>query len=111
MAFDEPLAERIRATLSRRRGVTEKEMFGGVAFLVNGHMFCGVNKDDLVVRVGPDAWARALSKKHARPMDFTGRPLSGYVYVAPPGVRTSASLKAWLDQGLRFARTLPPRAH
>lgn len=111
MAFDEPLAERIRTTLSRRRGVTEKKMFGGVAFLVNGHMFCGVNREDLVVRVGPDAWARALSKKHARPMDFTGRPLSGYVYVAPPGVRTATSLKAWLEQGLRFARTLPPRSH
>ena len=110
MAFSEPLADRIRAALARRRGVSEKKMFGGVAFLANGHMFCGVNKDDLVVRVGPDAWAKALSRKHARPMDFTGKPLGGYVYVAPPGVRTAAALKTWLDQGLRFARTLSPQA-
>ena len=110
MAFNELLADRIRAALARRHGVSEKKMFGGVALLANGHMFCGVNKDDLVVRVGPGAWAKALSRKHARPMDFTGRPLSGYVYVAPPGVRTAASLKAWVDQGLRFARTLPPKA-
>jgi TfoX/Sxy family transcriptional regulator of competence genes len=109
MAFNELLANRIRVALARRRGVSEKKMFGGVAFLANGHMFCGVNRDDVVVRVGPDAWAKALSRKHARPMDFTGRPLSGYVYVAPPGVRTAASLKTWVDQGLRFARTLPPR--
>ena len=110
MAFSEPLADRIRVALARRRGVSEKRMFGGVAFLVNGHMFCGVNKDDLVVRVGPDAWARALSKKHARPMDFTGKPLNGYVYVGPLGVRTAASLKVWLEHGLRFARTLPPKS-
>ena len=110
MAFSEPLADRIRVALARRRGVSEKRMFGGVAFLVNGHMFCGVNKDDLVVRVGPEAWATALSRKHARPMDFTGKPLNGYVYVAPLGVRTAASLKAWLEHGLRFARTLPPKS-
>ena len=110
MAFSEPLADRIRIALARRRGVSEKRMFGGVAFLVNGHMFCGVNKDDLEVRVGPKAWASALSKKHARPMDFTGKPLNGYVFVAPLGVRTAASLKAWLEHGLRFARTLPPKS-
>lgn len=109
MAFSEPLADRVRTVLARRRGIDEKRMFGGVAFLVNGHMFCGVNKDDLVVRVGPDAWAEALSRKHARPMDFTGRPLSGYVYVAPQGVRTAPSLKSWVDRGLKFARTLPPK--
>jgi hypothetical protein len=110
MAFSEMLAGRVRIALARRRGVSEKKMFGGVAFLANGHMICGVNKDDLVVRVGPKAWAKALSRRHVRPMDFTGRPLSGYVYVAPPGVRTAASVKTWVDQGLRFARTLPPRS-
>lgn len=109
MAFDEKLAERVRAALARRRGVSEKKMFGGVAFLADGHMFCGVNQADLVVRVGPEAWAKALARRHARPMDFTGKPLSGYVYVAPPGVRTAASLKAWVERGLEFARTLPPK--
>jgi len=109
VAFNERLADRVRGALARRRGVSEKKMFGGVAFLAGGHMFCGVNKDDLVVRVGPKAWAKALARRHVRPMDFTGKPLSGYVYVAPPGVRTTASLKAWVERGLEFARTLPPK--
>jgi TfoX/Sxy family transcriptional regulator of competence genes len=109
MAFNERLADRVRAALARRRGVSEKKMFGGVAFLAGGHMFCGVNQDDLVVRVGPKAWAKALARRHVRPMDFTGKPLGGYVYVAPPGVRTAASLKTWVERGLEFARTLPPK--
>jgi TfoX/Sxy family transcriptional regulator of competence genes len=110
MAFDEKLAGRVRTVLARRRDVSEKRMFGGLAFLAGGHMFCGVNQADLVVRVGPQAWAKALARRHARPMDFTGKPLSGYVYVAPPGVRTAASLKAWVERGLEFARSLPPKA-
>jgi hypothetical protein len=109
MAFNERLADRVRVALARRRGLTEKRMFGGIAFLAGGHMFCGVNGEDLVVRVGPDAWGDALARRHVRPMDFTGRPLTGYVYVAPPGVRTAASLKAWVERGLAFARTLPPK--
>ena len=109
MAFSEKLADRVRATVARRRGLTEKKMFGGMAFLAGGHMFCGVNGEDLVVRVGPAAWGDALARRHVRPMDFTGKPLTGYVYVAPAGVRTAASLKAWVDRGLEFARTLPPK--
>jgi hypothetical protein len=109
MAFDEKLADRLRTALARRRNVTEKKMFGGLAFLAAGRMFCGVIGEDLVVRVGPDGWAGALARRHVGPMDFTGKPLTGYVYVAPPGVRTSASLKAWVDRGLGFVRTLPPR--
>ena len=110
MAFDERLAGRVRETLSRRRGVTEKRMFGGIAFLAGGHMFCGVSGEDLMVRVGPKAWAEALGRRHARPMDFTGKPLKGYVYVAPRGPAPRPSLKSWVDQGLAFARTLPPKA-
>ena len=108
MAFNERLADRVRVALARRRGVGEKKMFGGVAFLAGGHMFCGVNQDDLVVRVGPKGWAEALARRHVRPIDFTGKPLTGYVYVAPAGARTAAQLKAWVDRGLQFARTLPP---
>jgi hypothetical protein len=107
MAFDETLAGRVREVLGRRRGLAEKKMFGGIAFLAGGHMFCGVIGEDLVVRVGPEAWADALARRHARPMDFTGTPLKGYVYVAPPGVRTAASLEGWVERGLAFARTLP----
>lgn len=109
MAFDEKLASRVRAALGRRRGLDEKKMFGGIAFLAGGHMFCGVIGEDLVVRVGKEAWGDALARRHARPMDFTGKPLTGYVYVAPPGVRTAASLRAWVNRGLGFARTLPPK--
>jgi len=110
MAYDERLADRVRTVLSRRRGLTEKKMFGGIAFLANGHMFCGVSGEDLMVRVGPKTWGEALARRHARLMDFTGKPLTGYVYVAPAGTRTAASLKPWVDRGLAFVRTLPPKA-
>ena len=106
MAYSEALADRIRAVLARRRGISEKRMFGGLAFLVDGKMFCGVIGRDLMARVGPEAWERALARPHARRMDFTGRPLTGYVYVAPPGVRTAASLRKWVDQALDFTRAL-----
>jgi len=106
MAFDERLAERVRGVLARRKGVSERRMFGGLAFLREGRMFCGVIGGDLVVRVGPEAWGKALGRRHVRPMDFTGRPLTGYVYVAPAGVRAVASLRSWVEQGLGFSRTL-----
>lgn len=106
MAFDETLAGRVRGVLARRRGVSEKKMFGGLAFLHEGRMFCGVIGGDLVVRVGPEAWGEALGRRHVRPMDLTGRPLTGYVYVAPAGVRTAVSLRSWVDRGLGFSRTL-----
>ena len=109
MAYDERLAERIRAALKGRRGVSEKKMFGGIAFLVRGHMFCGVTHEALMVRVGPEAYSDALARPHAREMDFTGRPLEGMVYVDAPGVRTSRQLAAWIERGLRFARSLPAR--
>ncbi|KPK49228.1 MAG: RNA methyltransferase [Myxococcales bacterium SG8_38_1] len=109
MAYDEKLAERIREVLKRRRGVSEKEMFGGLAFLVNGHMACGVQGDDLMVRVGPEDYESALKKTGARPMDFTGRPLKGMVYVGPRGHRRAPSLKAWVERGLSYVRSLPPK--
>ena len=109
MAYDEKLADRVRTALARRRGLDERRMFGGVAFLADGHMFCGVNGEDLVVRVGPEAWGDALKGRHVRPMDFTGRPLKGYVYVGPGGTRTAAALEKWVDRGLAFARTLPSK--
>lgn len=109
MACDEKLAERIRVALKGRRGITEKKMFGGVAFLSRGNMLCGVVGSDLVVRVGPDAYEEALARPHAREMDFTGRPMKGMVYVAPAGVRTARQLDAWLERGLAFARSLPAK--
>ena len=109
MAYDEHLAGRLRALLKRRRGVTERKMFGGLAFLVNGHMAVGVNDDELMVRLGPDAWAEALRRPHAREMDFTGRSLKGFVYVGRKGVASDADLKAWAELGVKFARSLPPK--
>lgn len=109
MAYDEHLADRIRKTLRRRKGVSEKKMFGGLCFLVNGNMAAGVVKDEIMVRVGKEAFGEALAQPHARPMDFTGRPLTGMVYVSREGIEEDAGLKAWLDRGVGFARSLPPK--
>ena len=106
MAYNEKLAQRVREILKRRRGVSEKKMFGGLAFLVNGNMCCGINGDRLMVRVGPDAYEQALAAKHAVEMDFTGRSLKGFVYVLPAGIRTAASLRKWVEQSVAFARGL-----
>ena len=109
MSYDEKLAERVRRVLARRRGVVEKKMFGGLAFLLHGRMCCGVLRDDLVVRVGPERYEEALARPQARPMDFTGRPLAGYVYVAPAGCKSDKSLERWVHWGADFASTLPAK--
>jgi hypothetical protein len=84
-------------------------MFGGLAFLLNGNLCCGITGDDLMVRVGPDDYADALAQPHARPMDFTGRPMTGLVYVAGSAVESDSALLPWIERGLGFARTLPPK--
>lgn len=109
MAYDERLAGRIRKILEGRSRVTEQKMFGGIAFMVRGHMCCGVVRDRLVVRVGSDQYDEALSRTHAEPMDFTGRPLRGLVYVRPEGLRGSKQLSAWVAKGLEFVRALPAK--
>jgi TfoX/Sxy family transcriptional regulator of competence genes len=100
MSYDEQLAARIRATLRTRTDVVEKKMFGGLCFMVNGKMCCGLTKTDFMVRVGSMHYEDALSQPHARPMDFTGRPLKGMVYVAPAGLRTAAALARWVGRGV-----------
>lgn len=105
MAFDERLAQRIRKLLAARKSVSEKKMFGGICFLINGSMCCGVVQNDLCARVGPLRYEEALRQAHARPMDFTGRPLKGFVFVAPTGLKTDASLKRWLSWAAEFAAT------
>lgn len=84
-------------------------MFGGLAFMVNGHMCCGIVGEDLVVRVGPEGHKEALSQPHARAMDFTGRPIKGFVYVGPGGYRTKSALRSWFKRGLHFVMSLPPK--
>lgn len=106
MSYDEQLATRVRAAVSKHRGVAEKKMFGGVAFLLDGRMFCGVLKNDLVVRVGPAKYHQALAKPHTRPMDFTGKPTIGYVYVAPGGCADGRRLGEWITWGLEFVASL-----
>ena len=107
MPFDEGLAQRIRETLDHRRGISEKRMFGGLCFMLNGNMVAGVVAHELMVRVGVDAYEDALSKKHAREMDFTGKPLRGMVYVAEKGFQEDEDLERWIDRGMSFAKTLP----
>lgn len=106
MEYDKQLAMRIRRTLSQRKGITEKEMFGGLAFLLHGKMCCRVVKNDLVARVGPDYYKQALTKPSVRPMDFTGRPLKGWVYVNPEGQKTDNALKKWIELGVVYAASL-----
>ena len=105
MAYDEGLAERIRQALDSRSNITEKQMFGGLAFLCGGRMCCGVTGTDLVVRVTAEELPRVMKQRHVRPMDFTGRPLRGFAFVAPGGCTTAASLQKWIDRGLRFVES------
>jgi TfoX/Sxy family transcriptional regulator of competence genes len=109
MAIDEHLADRVRQSLARRPDITEKKMFGGLAFLLHGNMCCCVMGQDLMVRVGPAAYEDALAKPHARIMDFTKKPLKGYLYVGPKGVATAAALREWLARATDFVGTLPPK--
>ena len=108
MAYNLNLAKRIRSELSGIPYV-EKKMFGGVGFLLNGNMACGVNKGNLIVRVGPEKHAIFLNKPHAKPFDLTGRPMKGWLMVAPEGYETANQLSAWIKEGVEFALTLPPK--
>jgi hypothetical protein len=107
--YDEKTAERIRSVLAGRADVVEKRMFGGLCFMVNGQMCCGLAKTDFMVRVGKDGYEDALAQPHTRPMDFTGSPLAGMVYVAPAGYETTTALRKWLGRGIAFVTANPGR--
>ena len=109
MAYDEGLAHRIRETLAEQPGLTEKKMFGGIAFMINGNMACGVSGEEVMVRVGPDNYNTAVTQPHARPFDMTGRPMKGWVMVALEGYEADEDLEAWVQQGVSFALSLPPK--
>ena len=109
MAYDEAVAERVRNTVKRSPGVVEKRMFGGIAFMVRGNMCCGVIGDRLTLRVGPDGYEAALSRPHAKPMDFTGKPMKGLVYVEPAGFASPRDLKSWIEKAMEFALSLPAK--
>ncbi len=107
MAYDTELGSRVRALLSSALPIEEKHMFGGLAWLLEGRMFVGIVKDELMVRVGPERHDEAVARHHARIMDFTGKPMRGYIFVHQQGLRSDAELGEWLGLGLAFAATLP----
>ena len=110
MAYDEDLANRIREQLAGEGGVAEKAMFGGLAFLLDGHMAVSASTHGgLMLRVGEEGTDEALSRIHARQVEMRGRPMRGWIYVAPEGVKTKRQLAAWVRRGVEFARTLPPK--
>jgi len=109
MAYNEQLADRIRAIVGDEPALSERKMFGGIAFMFEGNMFCGVIRDDLMARVGPDRHEEALASPGARPMDFAARPMKGMVFVAAEGYAGEKQLRSWVGQTLEYARTLPAK--
>lgn len=109
MAYDEGLAQRIREHLEGRHDVAEKKMFGGVAWMIKGNLSCGVNKENMIVRVGPDSYEAALKKPHVSEFDMTGRPMKGWIQVGDAGYEDDDELKGWIEQGVGFALSLPAK--
>jgi TfoX/Sxy family transcriptional regulator of competence genes len=109
MAYDEALADRVRGRLAGEAGVTEKAMFGGLAFLLDGNMSVGVRAGELMVRVGADGTEEALAQPHARQSFMGERPMKGWVLVAAEGLRDDDELGGWVRRGVAHARSLPPK--
>lgn len=109
MAYDEGLLQRVREVADTGTEWVEKKMFGGVAIMLNGNMACGIVENELMVRVGPDAYEDALAQPHARVLDFTKRPMRGMVMVAIEGIDTDEDLAAWVGRGVAFAGSLPAK--
>ena len=109
MAYDEALAARIRTWTGDAPNITERKMFGGIAFMVNGNMFAGIIRDDLMARVGKENYATALQRPGTKLMDFAGRPMTGMVFVEPAALTTDTDLAGWLDECLTFAQSLKPK--
>jgi TfoX/Sxy family transcriptional regulator of competence genes len=109
MVYNETLADRIRAIVGDGPGLTERKMFGGIAFMLNGNMFCGITRDDLIVRVGSDLFEEALRRPGARPAEMGGRPMKGMTFVAPEGYASDDELRGWVEQTLEYSRSLPAK--
>ncbi len=109
MAYDHALAEEIRARIGDHPGLIEKEMFGGIAFMIAGNMAIGVSGDELMVRVGKEAHDEAAARPGARIFDMSARPMRGWISVAPDGFRTEEELEGWIRQGVSYAESLPPK--
>ena len=110
MAYDQELAERLREQLAQVDNVTEKAMFGGLAFLVNGHMAVSASRrGGLMVRVGAERNEEALARPHAQQIEMKGRPMTGWIWVQEEGIRTKRQLQSWVRRGVDFAHSLPPK--
>jgi len=109
VAFDEALAARVRGVLSSTEGLAEKRMFGGIAFLVNGNMCCGVHADELILRLDREHAEKALGDADVRAFDLTGRPMKGWLLIAPGGLASDDDLRSWVDRGVAFASSLPAK--
>ena len=108
MAYDEALANRVRELMAAKAAITEKRMFGGLAFLVNGKMAVAASgQDGLMVRVAPGETESLLSKPHARPFEMRGRSMQGWLRIDSEGVRTKRQLEPWVNRGVAYARSLP----
>jgi hypothetical protein len=107
VAYDERLVKRLRRVFADRPDVVEKKMFGGIAFMVRGHMCCGVNEDALMARVGPDQYEQSLARGHARKKDFTGKPMKGFIYFAREGIASAKALRSWVAICEKFKQALP----
>jgi hypothetical protein len=109
MAYDGGLAQRVRELLEEIPGYDEKKMFGGICFLLHGHMACGVLKDEIIIRVGPEKYGECLKVRWCRVFDFTDRPMKGWIMVSPEGVEADQDLVEWVQKGVDFALSLPPK--
>ena len=109
MAYDEALATRVRESLGENPEINERKMFGGIAFMLSGNMAVGVSKDDLMVRIDPDDQDEALAQPGVRLFDMTGRPMKGWILVAPEATEDDTDLLRWVEAGLDFAGSLPPK--
>lgn len=109
MPYDETLADRMRPVLLTRSNVQEKSMFGGIAFLVNGNMCCGIWKDLLVIRLDKEEGTAALQEPHVRVMDITGRPMKGWLFVEKKGYAQDKDLFSWIERAYEFASSLKPK--
>ena len=110
MAFDDKLAARIRRQLGKKKGLVEKKMFGGVGFMLNGNMACGVHGSELIVRLAPEETDKALAQRNVRVFDLSGgRPMKGWILVEPAGIESEKDLAKWVDIGAKYAAALPPK--
>ena len=107
MASDEQLAERVRRIVGKRKGLTEKKMFGGLAFLLHGNMSCGIHGNELIVRIDPETTGSALDEPGTRVFDITGRPMKGWLLVNATALNDETALAKWIRRGLDYAASLP----